>query len=743
MKSDRYKYYSMSMHLHSCYQPGGSMESHIYNASLLGMKYIRFTDHDVRLGTLKSKVCGFDFTQGELVSRSDDSSEVGWKLIGDPEIGFNSNGVTLTNHGHVASIEGIEFYSSGKRHSVSMLSEVTLKIVLSFELTEGASAVVDIRMSQRPPDHKPAHLCYYAGKEPSAAPHTAYLPLPKGENGVYTLSLSEDLRQLGEIGGLDNALDSILLTTQCQEGDKAVLNVRELSIQNVYQFNDVLERQRKLADEIGARYGIKPFVTFEISGAGQHKNCFSTKVPAIDYRECGYSVSERDAIGHVKNYGGIFSYNHPFENRKYKYNKMSLSPQEKEREIEREAANLVACKVLGATLMEVGFVEKRGAFTLGDHLKLWDTLSLSGVFITGYGDSDSHSSSEGWFKNNNFASWIAAPEDEGFPVSEESFIDSMKAGRLYMGDPVYLKDSIEFTADGCEMGSVFYDTFIHKFTFKAKNIKKGYRVRIITNGDCQSEYLQDNDGDVTLEWEMSCEHDRSVAFSRVEMYNDQSRCIMLTNPIYLANPDRITFDIPTERIAPSFLPEATKEYGENIVIPEVVRDIKGKRILHIGDTEARCYPFLKKLIGKLKPDIIIHTGDLADEVKVGRIPGTKNEYISKIKVLLEILRQSSADIIIVPGNNDLENDIKMLLPTAMVVPVNSVVDIDGVECRVGHQVHKMTFDKKWHFYGHGLTGETWEYKMNLTSDIRRFNAVLGCFVCSVKEDIFSIINIPK
>ena len=70
-------------------------------------------------------------------------------------------------------------------------------------------------------------------------------------------------------------------------------------------------------------------------------------------------------------------------------------------------------------------------------------------------------SSEGWFKNNNFASWISAPEDEDFPVSEESFIDSMKAGRLYMGDPVYLKDSIEFTADGCEMGSVFYNTFIH------------------------------------------------------------------------------------------------------------------------------------------------------------------------------------------------------------------------------------------------------------------------------------------
>ena len=77
MKSDKYKYYSMAMHLHSCYQPGGSMESHIYNASLLGMKYIRFTDHDVRLGTLKSKVCGFDFTRGELVTQLDEARRRG------------------------------------------------------------------------------------------------------------------------------------------------------------------------------------------------------------------------------------------------------------------------------------------------------------------------------------------------------------------------------------------------------------------------------------------------------------------------------------------------------------------------------------------------------------------------------------------------------------------------------------------------------------------------------------------
>ena len=52
-------YEPMPMHIHTCHQPGGSMEGHIYNASRLGMRYIRFTDHDTRTGEKKNQVKGF------------------------------------------------------------------------------------------------------------------------------------------------------------------------------------------------------------------------------------------------------------------------------------------------------------------------------------------------------------------------------------------------------------------------------------------------------------------------------------------------------------------------------------------------------------------------------------------------------------------------------------------------------------------------------------------------------------
>ena len=187
----------------------------------------------------------------------------------------------------------------------------------------------------------------------------------------------------------------------------------------------------------------------------------------------------------------------------------------------------------------------------------------------------------------------------------------------------------------------------------------------------------------------------------------------------------------------------TTPYAEKILLPEGVDSIKGAKILHIGDTYSKHYPYFKKLISVIKPDIIIHTGDMADEVKVGRIPGTRYEYRSKIKFITDTLNESEARVIIVPGNNDVEEDIREFIPRAEVYPENTIITLDGVECRIGHMVMHMTFDKKWSFYGHGFTGESWEYSMNKSGEECRFNVSYGSFVCSISENKFYLIPTPK
>ena len=187
----------------------------------------------------------------------------------------------------------------------------------------------------------------------------------------------------------------------------------------------------------------------------------------------------------------------------------------------------------------------------------------------------------------------------------------------------------------------------------------------------------------------------------------------------------------------------TTPYEEEIELPDGIGNMKGSRVLHIGDTYSRDYPFIKKLIDEVKPDVIIHTGDIADEVKVGRIPHTRYEYKYKIKFILDTLKDSGARVIIVPGNNDVKDDIQEIIPSAEIYSENSVVAIDGVECRIGHQVTNMTFDKKWAFYGHGFRDESWDYSMNKKGGECRFNACFDSYVCSLTDDEFYNIHTPK
>ena len=418
---------------------------------------------------------------------------------------------------------------------------------LKFKTFGDAHVYLDVRLSQRPPEHKPAHLIYsfdgYCGGD---GIHTVRLPVSENEDGLYKLNLSDDMRELWEIGGLDNVFDTVLITAETRRGGSAEIILDCFEIRAKYGYDDVIVRQRAVADEIGKKYGVKPFVTTEISDAGQHKNVFSTSVPVINYEERGYSVSEWDAVRHVKAHGGIFAYNHPFENSKYKKQK-ELTREDVELAVVKEAASLISTRLFGATLIEVGFTEGRGLFKLEDYLRLWDIISLAGIFITGYGDSDSHKNHQSWFDGNNFATWVAVNEKIPFPVPEEEFINSMKAGNVYMGDPVFLKSEISFTSNGAPMGAVVApEVGGNKMTFRMKTPIPDSTVRVIVDG---KEYLKEkitSADEYTLEFEFKPEF--AIGFARVELYNPEGRCIMLTNPIYVVDTNVFLGDVPEERL---------------------------------------------------------------------------------------------------------------------------------------------------------------------------------------------------
>ena len=347
---------------------------------------------------------------------------------------------------------------------------------------------------------------------------------------------------------MDNAYNFPGIAVWAGEKGCAALRMTGYEMQTAYHGEAVLCRQRMLGDEIGHRYGIKPYITTEISGAGQHKNYYGEQVPCIDYAARNYTVTQEEAIAHVKAHGGIFCYNHPFENGFYKKNK--FTPDEQPAQRQREADILIAAGVYGATLMEVGFPKGRCGMPHEAHMQLWDMISLAGIFITGCGDSDSHESHLGWASGNNFASWIAAPSRLSHPIPDGVFIESMKAGRLYAGDPTQLKTPLSFTAEGKPMGAILpigeKDDRPRTMTFSADHLPEGWRVRLINSGTCVKEHIIDWAGAYTFSFAVA--PTRPVSFGRVELYNAEGRCVGLTNPIYLVRTAEHTVPLPKERL---------------------------------------------------------------------------------------------------------------------------------------------------------------------------------------------------
>lgn len=76
-------------------------------------------------------------------------------------------------------------------------------------------------------------------------------------------------------------------------------------------------------------------------------------------------------------------------------------------------------------------------------------------------------------------------------------------------------------------------------------------------------------------------------------------------------------------------------------------------LLHISDTPSQFYPELNRIIKLIAPKYIVHTGDLADNIKAEFSPSLLTKYKYEVKKLLNILNSANTDdIYITIGNHD-------------------------------------------------------------------------------------------
>ncbi|ASJ00553.1 metallophosphoesterase [Thermococcus gorgonarius] len=125
-------------------------------------------------------------------------------------------------------------------------------------------------------------------------------------------------------------------------------------------------------------------------------------------------------------------------------------------------------------------------------------------------------------------------------------------------------------------------------------------------------------------------------------------------------------------------------------------------IMHIGDTPESVYSFLGKLIDEFRPEVIVHTGDLVDNVKLERKPELLPLYRAGLRKLARILKNSGAKLYIVPGNEDDPEMVREFFGDAVVEP-GTVVEIEGVRLALGHSWEDVAgVEADFKLYGHNF-----------------------------------------
>jgi len=144
-----------------------------------------------------------------------------------------------------------------------------------------------------------------------------------------------------------------------------------------------------------------------------------------------------------------------------------------------------------------------------------------------------------------------------------------------------------------------------------------------------------------------------------------------------------------------------------VYIPKELLEWKEEKLLHISDTPSLFYPELKRLIYCLKPEWIVHTGDMVDNIKLGLYPGFLAHYEKHIKQLAGILETGGSELIIALGNHDDRDVVGKYFKEAKIIEVSAALNIGGKQFGISHYAEElMKVLSDYNLFGHDLTLES-------------------------------------
>ncbi|MCQ1530559.1 metallophosphoesterase [Lutispora saccharofermentans] len=142
-----------------------------------------------------------------------------------------------------------------------------------------------------------------------------------------------------------------------------------------------------------------------------------------------------------------------------------------------------------------------------------------------------------------------------------------------------------------------------------------------------------------------------------------------------------------------------------VYVPDSIKNIKERKLLHISDTPVIFFSALGKLLKELSPDIIIHTGDMVDNIKLEMYKERLPKYEYHLKSIMDMLESSNAkELYICAGNHDNIELLRKYAKKSTIIEEHCHIEIFNAKVALSHYPYKIVQNPAdYNFFGHDIS----------------------------------------
>lgn len=144
------------------------------------------------------------------------------------------------------------------------------------------------------------------------------------------------------------------------------------------------------------------------------------------------------------------------------------------------------------------------------------------------------------------------------------------------------------------------------------------------------------------------------------------------------------------------------DFANRYKLPAEFHNSNELKIMHISDTPESIYSHIYKMLSYSRPDVIIHTGDLVDNLKLENLgENVLPNYKSRSAEFIQNLEKlTAARIIYIPGNHDNLKILKENVDRSEVYEEGSIIELGGVKIGVAHYPDNLPENADIKLFGH-------------------------------------------